>query len=227
MPIKPEVIAEYDRLRSEPDSIFGSGLGFLGTFLRSTLFRVVPTVDNAALVRTAANCKPTSSVIEKIDRLTRQCYGIPPGRQVNNLEELKQEIRDLVRGRVVVDCLSEANALSQEIVQAADREKWPWSDKRENLYFADVNGYRAFHITLLVPTPYGHCYCEVQVFTVNQFSWASKTHPLQWKPAIDPPLHLKEIMKHLSDCLHTSDRLFETVKEYMISQAVSRKGNKT
>lgn len=112
----------------------------------------------------------------------------------------------------MVDYLSQVYEL-RDLIQ--ERREWQVVKKIEDkIESPEETGYRSLHIVaLLNTTNFQGVLAEIQIRTMLEDAWATKTHSLTYKKkAEDIPKPLLKLIRRLSDRLHTADHIFEDVK---------------
>lgn len=148
-------------------------------------------------------------IVDIKDKVRRKKY------IVSSIEDLENQIQDIVGTRCVVDYLSDVYEL-QELIQS--REEWHLAKLAEDYIKSPTEtGYRSLHlITAVNTTNFSNVLVEIQIRTMLQDAWATKTHPLTYrKEPGEIPKHWLMLFKLLSDHLYVHDQTFETIKNEM------------
>jgi ppGpp synthetase/RelA/SpoT-type nucleotidyltranferase len=126
------------------------------------------------------------------------------------------EIRDIVRARVICQTLSDVKRMQDLLDESPaflpDERGWNVKDRTKT-------GYRAVHVNATVDVTEGTetvaVPCELQIQTALQLAWGMYTHKDFYKGA-DLPNVVREIMIQLSDMLsvadHVADELIREVE---------------
>ncbi|WP_409967611.1 RelA/SpoT domain protein [Bengtsoniella intestinalis] len=78
------------------------------------------------------------------------------------------------------------------------------------------NGYRSYHMILMVPTTHGHTVAvEVQLRTISQDAWACLEHQLKYKKEIHAERLVREELKRCADDLASTDLCMQTLREFI------------
>lgn len=145
--------------------------------------------------------KEIPRIIEKVDRFGE--------RSVHTLAELEGLITDIAGVRVTVDYLTQAQQIKDWVVS---HDRWVISGVDDTIR---ETGYRAIHVDLKVDTThFSRVRCEIQVRTLLQDAWAIWSHPIYEKYRRNValiPEQKRQLMKQLSDMLHTVDEMVQTL----------------
>ncbi len=83
----------------------------------------------------------------------------------------------------------------------------------ERIKEGDERGYRGYHIYIGVPIPGSEeaIPCEIQFRTELQHVWASRSHELIYKEALQKPIEAS--MKHIGNGLHNADTFLVAIRD--------------
>lgn len=106
-----------------------------------------------------------------------------------------------------------------ELLKKAD-----WCDVvKEKDYIANAkpNGYRSYHLILMVTTPYedydghrpGKYYVEIQLRTIAMDTWASLEHEMKYKHTVKNAAIISRELKHCADDLASCDVTMQTIRQ--------------
>ncbi|HKK94816.1 MAG TPA: GTP pyrophosphokinase family protein [Anaerovoracaceae bacterium] len=142
--------------------------------------------------------KSVSSMIEKAER-----YGIKD--PINNLEEVKKEIKDIAGIRVVCKYIDDLYSMSRYLLKQDDVELICIKDYCKN---PKASGYRSLHVVIAIPIflldKTLNVPVEIQFRTIAMDTWASLEHELKYKNKGEIT---KEMHEQLIDC---ANRLSDT-----------------
>lgn len=94
-------------------------------------------------------------------------------------------------------------------------------EEKDYIAHAKPNGYRSYHMILLVPAPYedvhgenpGHFFVEVQLRTIAMDSWASLEHQMKYKKTVGGNQELiTSELKRCADELASCDLSMQTIR---------------
>lgn len=134
---------------------------------------------------------------------------------ISSITDLENGIDDIVGTRCIVDYISQVYKL-QSIIQS--RQEWKLSKPIDDYIKSPTpTGYRSLHIVIMLDTTnFQNVLAEIQLRTMLQDAWATKTHPLTYKKeAKDIPEPWLELIRHLSDSIHTCDEMFDTIRDQL------------
>lgn len=208
MPVTPEVLDEFEkRSLEETPSRYEEAVGEVLANLRQEVLYHGYLKPPQVAGRIGSRVKDKKSVEEKVDReLAKQKRS---GATIDTIISLEDLERDIAGVRVILDYLDQVHAIKDYV-----RGIRAWHSKKTEDYIANppTSGYRSIHINTRVKTNhYGFIWCEIQIRTMNQDSWAEKSHPLIYKRTDEEiarlPKELLTSMRVLSDILYAADEL--------------------
>ncbi len=125
------------------------------------------------------------------------------GVKIRSFRSLQARVDDLAGARVVCDYLTDVPFILGYLHSHPAFKVLP--QKIQDYTNKPKNGYRGFHLVVLVDTSFGKTKCEVQIQTALQHAWAARSHALLYKlKARDLeriPLELRFLMVNQSDLL--------------------------
>lgn len=134
--------------------------------------------------------------------------------------------KDKAAARVVIPMPDGADPVAQAIRAHDGWEVVAEDDKRAGLG-VDHLGYAGLHFDLVVKAPNldglvtGPLFCEVQVHTSAQSLWATTSHPLLYKPAIELPVEHQRALHRLSSLAEIFDEELLRARRALVSTSVS------
>ena len=131
------------------------------------------------------------------------------GVKIRSFRSLQARVDDLAGARVVCDYLTDVPFILGYLHSHPAFKVLP--QKIQDYINKQKNGYRGFHLVVLVDTSFGKTKCEVQIQTALQHAWAARSHALLYKlKARDLeriPLELRLLMVNQSDLLYVIDQM--------------------
>ncbi len=204
MPINPAVRRELHRRWRGPPSPYREAFSRVHEELGNHVVACRYVTPEQVNTRVSGRIKAIPRIIEKVDR-----FGKRPTNTLEELEELEELITDIVGVRVTVDYLTQAQQIRDWVVS---HDRWTISMVDDTIR---ETGYRAIHIDLKVDTThFPGVRCEIQVRTLLQDAWAIWSHPIYEKYRRNValiPEQKRQLMRQLSDMLHTVDEMVQTL----------------
>lgn len=169
------------------------------------LLRAKGLVDPAEIgTRVSARVKAVDSMIRKV-RLKERREGV----KIRNFRSLQAHLDDLAGARVVCDYLTDVAFILGHLLRHHAFKVL--SNKMEDYITTPKNGYRGFHLVVLVDTSFGKTKCEIQIQTALQHAWAAKSHTLLYKLGVRDleriPAEIRQLMENQSDLLYDVDQM--------------------
>lgn len=157
--------------------------------------------------------KTNDSMIEKCHR-----KGLPV-----TTESALRKNRDAIGIRIVSNFIDDVYK-NVDLLKQAD-----WCDvvkEKDYISNAKPNGYRSYHLILLVTTPYedydgnkpGKYYVEIQLRTIAMDTWASLEHEMKYKHTVKNAEIISRELKHCADDLASCDVTMQTIRQLINSE---------
>ncbi len=144
--------------------------------------------------------KSKDSTTEKLKRLN---LAVSPESAMTNLT-------DIVGVRIVCRFLSDVYELASLI---EDDKNFTHVKSKDYIRNPKENGYRSYHIILMLETENSEIPIEIQLRTISQDSWASLEHKMKYKKEVKNQRLIKFELKRLSDEMASSDISMQTLKD--------------
>lgn len=183
---------------------YGEYEGILNKAMREiTQFAVNITNQKKCIEHILCRIKDPESVEGKLKKLGYE-YSIENAREV---------LFDLVGVRLVCNFLSDINLISQAV-----EEKYNVVTIKDYIKNPKDNGYRSYHILILMDIDGQTVPAEIQVRTISQDSWASLEHKLKYKKNIKNEAFIRSELKRFSYDMASTDLCMQTMKEFIEEQ---------
>jgi len=201
MPVPKAVRDELHQRWKGPPSPYREALSYMTGELRNHVIACKHVSPEQEETRVSGRIKTIPRIVEKVDRSGR--------RLVSTIDELEEIVTDIVGVRVTVDYLRQSREIQDFVINYSG-----WEAKKSDDSLRD-SGYRAIHVDVMTNTThFAGVRCEVQIRTLLQDAWAIWSHPLYERYRRDLsriPRKKRELMRQLSDMLHTADEMVETL----------------
>ena len=171
------------------------------------LLRTKRLLDPAEIeTRVSAPVKHPNSVVRKVRLIERR-----EGVQIRTFRSLQAHLHDLAGVRVVCDYLTDVPFIIGYLQAHPAFKVLP--ESRADYISNPKDGYRGFHLVVLVDTSFGKTKCEVQIQTALQHAWAARSHTLLYKLGARDlervPVELRFLMVNQSDLLYVIEQMVE------------------
>ncbi len=135
-----------------------------------------------------------------------ETYGVVP-----TLEQAKVRLSDLVGVRLVCRFISDIYTVSQLLY-----DRYEVVTAKDYIVHPKPNGYRSYHMILLVPTAGGEVVrVEIQLRTISQDAWACLEHQIKYKKSIHDEKLVRNELKRCADDLASTDLCMQTIREFI------------
>lgn len=133
-------------------------------------------------------------------------------------ESALRKNRDAIGIRIV------SNFIDDVYQNVALLKKADWCEvvkEKDYISSAKPNGYRSYHLILMVTTPYedfdgnnpGKYYVEIQLRTIAMDTWASLEHEMKYKHNVKNAKIISRELKHCADDLASCDVTMQTIRQ--------------
>ena len=132
-----------------------------------------------------------------------------------------RELRDSIGIRIVTAFRDDIYNIIDEIRRMKNVEI---VEEKDYIRHAKANGYRSYHMILLVTTSYpdvdgnanGRYYVEIQLRTIAMDSWASLEHKMKYKKNVEDTELIVSELKRCADELAACDVSMQTIRKLIM-----------
>lgn len=157
--------------------------------------------ENRCIEHITSRIKSPQSASMKLEK-----YGVAP-----TLEQAKERLSDLVGVRLVCRFLSDIYTVSQLLY-----DRYEVVTVKDYIVHPKPNGYRSYHMILLVPTEGGEVVrVEIQLRTISQDAWSCLEHQIKYKKSIHDEKLVRNELKRCADDLASTDLCMQTIREFI------------
>ena len=196
------------------ESIYGKYADYLPLILEDFSQRIQERND---LVKKETGYKLFEHLISRVktpESMVEKCQR--KGFEVST-ESVLRQIRDSIGLRIVCGFVDDIYCLVDVIHSFEDCRIVVEKDYIKN---AKPNGYRSYHMTVEVETPYPDClgneqgsyFIEIQLRAIAMDSWASLEHQMKYKHDIKDPKRIVRELKRCADELASCDLSMQTIR---------------
>ena len=122
-----------------------------------------------------------------------------------------EDIHDAIGIRIVCSFLSDVYTIRDGLAGLPGCEV---TQEKDYIRHAKPNGYRSYHMILMVTRNGKHCYAEIQLRTISQDTWAALEHRMKYKKQVGGDVALiSEELKRCADELASTDLSMQTIRD--------------
>lgn len=123
------------------------------------------------------------------------------------------EITDGVGIRIICAFLDDVYAVVDQI---KSNPEWQLLKNKDYIAKPKPNGYRSYHLVILVDTDTITIPVEIQIRTISQDSWANLEHQMKYKKEITNRELIQQELKRCADEFASTDVSMQTIRELIM-----------
>jgi len=191
-------------------SIYGSHLPEMHKVMEEMLRRIDQYRDHMKNETGTDPVDHTLSRIKSEESMREKCRrrGFP-----ETTESALSEIHDAIGIRIVCPFVNDVYSVIGYLHSFSDCRV---AEEKDYIRHAKPNGYRSYHIILLVRDSY---FVEVQLRTVSMDTWAALEHQLKYKKEVQNQNLIEQELKRCADELASTDASMQTIRDMIREEA--------